>query len=187
MWSHHLHINVFKVYIKTNIKLFTLFGTYKADILVRSDSFYSPRDSIQCQNHSHLPHNNMKTYNAIQICLLGTHGLKKEMFHFCLKILTLYILWRFAICLCLTGWDLSPKWFWVALRDTNLMNHSQSYLQTNDRRGISKQNLWIFYLHCIYVVWTQRYSIYQIRAPPPLIGGLTPIWWLNAWMVYLFS
>lgn len=180
MWSHHLHINVFKVYIKTNIKLFTLFGTYKADILVRSDSFYSPRDSIQCQNHSHLPHNNMKTYNAIQICLLGTHGLKKEMFHFCLKFLTLYILWRFAICLCLTGWDLSPKWFWVALRDTNL--------QTNDRRGISKQNLWIF-LSTLYLcsLDTKVQYLSDWAPPPSPIGGLTPIWWLNARMVYLFS
>lgn len=176
----------FKLYIKTNVKLFTLSGTYKADILVRSDSFYSPRDSIQCPNHSLLPHNNMKTCNAIQICLLGTHRLKKEMFNF-LKRFLCYILWRLAICLCLTGWDLSPKWFWVALRDTNLMNHSQSYLQTNDRRGISKQNLWIFYLHCIYVVWSQRYSIYQIGQSHRPIGGLTPIWWLNAWMVYLFS
>lgn len=44
-----------------------------------------------------------------------------------------------------------------------------------------------FYLHCIYVVWTQRYIIYYQTGyqPPTPFGGLTPIWWLNAWKVYL--
>lgn len=79
---HRLHFNVLKVHIKINVKLFPLPGTYEADILVRSDSFYSLKDSNQCQSHSLLPHKNMKTYNAIQICLMDTHGLKKEMFHF---------------------------------------------------------------------------------------------------------
>lgn len=54
----------------------------EADILVRSDSFYSLKDSNQRLNHSLLPHKNMKTYNAIQICLMDTHGLKRKCFIF---------------------------------------------------------------------------------------------------------
>lgn len=79
---HRLHFNVLKVHIKINVKLFPLPGTYEADILVRSDSFYSLKDSNQCQSHSLLPHKNMKTYNAIQICLMDTHGLKRKCFIF---------------------------------------------------------------------------------------------------------
>lgn len=47
---------VFKLHTKINLKLFTLPGTYEADFLVRYDSFYSLRDSIQCLSHSLLPH-----------------------------------------------------------------------------------------------------------------------------------
>lgn len=47
---------VFILHTKINLKLFILPGTYEADFLVRSDSFYSLRDSIQCLSHSLLPH-----------------------------------------------------------------------------------------------------------------------------------
>lgn len=43
---------VFKLHGKKNLKSFTLPGTCEADILVRNDSFYSPRDSTQCLSHS---------------------------------------------------------------------------------------------------------------------------------------
>lgn len=69
---------VFKLHTKINLKLFTLPGTYEADFLVRSDSFYSLRDSIQCLSHSLLPHKKMRTYIAIRTCLRDTLVLKKE-------------------------------------------------------------------------------------------------------------
>lgn len=69
---------VFKLHTKINLKLFTLPRTYEADILVRNDSFYSLRDSIQCLSHSLLPHKNMRTYNAIRTCLRDTLVLKQR-------------------------------------------------------------------------------------------------------------
>lgn len=69
---------VFKLHTKINLKSFTLPRTYEADILVRNDSFYSLRDSIQCLSHSLLPHNNIQTYNAIRTCLRDTLVLKQR-------------------------------------------------------------------------------------------------------------
>lgn len=53
---------VFKLHTKIHLKSFTLPRTYEADILVRNDSFYSLRDSIQCLSHSLLPHKNLQCH-----------------------------------------------------------------------------------------------------------------------------